>query len=288
MPEAVYRMMTLLSWLTGVLPVGTNLGLPHLLWMLVSGQLLATRGAVIPGLSARDLSERAVWRARAALGQGDWSSARLLAQWREMVAAKGHWQVHTHDGYHAVAVDVTAFWRPRLRACPTTHYRALACKAVPAIPVGLIVRVGSVGDQRLALPLGHVRADATDPRPGGQERLLVRVAVARRPADEALVLDAGFGVALLQEESACPNSPSSPWPSSPTSRPPSRPSRPASGTVAPSPRPVAFGVPSPACPFRGTSGSRPICAQRRPVRTIYPPVSGANRSAARPPSPCSA
>src|SRR5437588_10809580 len=102
-------MLTLLCSLVITLPVGTNLGVLHLLWMLVSGQLLATRGAVIPGLSACGLSARAVRRAWAALGQGDWSSARLLARWREMVASEGRWQVHTHGGYHPVAVDVTAF-----------------------------------------------------------------------------------------------------------------------------------------------------------------------------------
>src|SRR5436853_624728 len=52
MPEAVYRMLTLLCALVRTLPIGTNLGLLHLLWMLVSGQLLAARGAVMPGLRA--------------------------------------------------------------------------------------------------------------------------------------------------------------------------------------------------------------------------------------------
>ena len=89
MPEAVYRMMTLLCALVVGLPVGTNLGLLHLLWMLVSGQLLATRGAVIPGLSACGLSRRAVGRAWRALGQGAWSSTELLARWRELVVAGG-------------------------------------------------------------------------------------------------------------------------------------------------------------------------------------------------------
>src|SRR5207248_4050406 len=119
MPEAVYRMLTLLCSLLVSVPVGTNLGLLHLLWMLVSGQLLATRGAVIPGLSACGLSARAVRRAWAALGQGDWTSADLLAQWRALVAAEGRWQVHTHGGYHPVGVDVTGFWRPQLQGCPT-------------------------------------------------------------------------------------------------------------------------------------------------------------------------
>jgi len=202
MPEVVYRMMTLLCALVAPLPVGTNLGLLHLLWMLVSGQLLGARGAVIPGLSACGLSERAVRRAWAALGQGTWACDHLLARWRALVVAEGRWQPRIHGGYHPVAVDVTAFWRPRLQDCPTVHYHAEAGRALPAIPLGLIARVGSVGDQRLALPLAFVRADGADPRPGTQERLLVRAAVAQCAADEALVCDAGFGLALLQEEGA--------------------------------------------------------------------------------------
>jgi DDE family transposase len=202
MPEAVYRMMTLLCALAAPLPVGTNLGLLHLLWMLVSGQLLSTRGAVIPGLSACDLSPRAVRRAWAALGQGAWSSTGLLARWQAMVVAEGRWQVQTHEGYHPVGVDVTAFWRPRLQECPTTHYSAEAGRALPAIPVGLIGRVGSVGGQRLAVPLALVRAEAADPRTSTHERRLVRAAVQHARDDDALVLDAGFGLALLQEEGA--------------------------------------------------------------------------------------
>jgi hypothetical protein len=48
MPEAVYRMVTLLCSLVITLPIGTNVGLLHLFWMLVSGQLLATRGRSSP------------------------------------------------------------------------------------------------------------------------------------------------------------------------------------------------------------------------------------------------
>jgi len=83
-PDAVYRMLTLLCRLVLPLPVGTSVGLLHLLRMLVSGQLLATRGAVIPGLSAGG-------RAWAALGQGDWTSADLLARGQGLVRAKGWW-----------------------------------------------------------------------------------------------------------------------------------------------------------------------------------------------------
>jgi hypothetical protein len=49
MPEPVYHMMTRLSTLSPPLPPGMSLGLVHVFWMLVSGQLHTTRGAVIPG-----------------------------------------------------------------------------------------------------------------------------------------------------------------------------------------------------------------------------------------------
>jgi hypothetical protein len=202
MPDAVYRMLTLLCTLVAGCPIGTNLGLLHLLWMLASGRLLATRGALFPGLSGCGLSDRAVRRAWAALGQGGWASAALLADWAEMVRAEGRWQPQAHGGYRPMAVDITGFWRPRLRGCPTTHYHAEAGKALPAIPVGLVARVGRAGGQRLALPAAFVRADPADPAPRAHERRLVRAAVAQCAADEVLVLDGGFGVALLQEEGA--------------------------------------------------------------------------------------
>ena len=48
MPEAVYQVMTMLSTLVAPLPIGTNLGLLHLLWMLVSGRLLGSGGPSSP------------------------------------------------------------------------------------------------------------------------------------------------------------------------------------------------------------------------------------------------
>jgi hypothetical protein len=56
-----------------------------------------------------------------------------------------------------------------------------------------------VGNQRLGLPLALVRADPAEPSPAGHNRALVREAVAVAGADDALVVDGGFGVRLLQE-----------------------------------------------------------------------------------------
>jgi hypothetical protein len=202
MQETVYRVIEVLCAVVAGAPIGTNLGLLHLLWMLVSGQLLASRGAVIPGLSATGLSDPEVRRAWAALGRGDWSSTGLLAEWQRQVEQAGVWQAHEHAGYQPVAVDVTGFWRPRLQGLATSHYHGPAGKALPAIPVGMVARVGSVGTQRLGIPLALVRADTTDPSTAAHERALVRAAVHAMAENDALVLDAGFEIRQLQAAGA--------------------------------------------------------------------------------------
>ena len=68
MQETVSGVLRLLCALVAPVPVGTNLGLLHLLWMLVSGRLLAAPGARLPGLSDCRLSAPAVRRAWAAVG----------------------------------------------------------------------------------------------------------------------------------------------------------------------------------------------------------------------------
>jgi hypothetical protein len=202
MHEAVYRVLTLVSALVVDVPIGTNLGLLHLFWMLLCGKLLLSRGAIFPGLSAVGLSAGAVRRAWAALGRGSWTSHRLVKQWARVVEAEGFWQPHTAGGYHPVAVDITGFWRPRLQRCPTTHYSATAGKAVPAIPLGIIARIGSVAQQRFGVPLGLVRADSRDPSASAHRRVLLKQAVQLQEPTEVLVMDREFTVGQVQAAGA--------------------------------------------------------------------------------------
>ena len=202
MQEAVYRVLTLVSALVVDVPIGTNLGLLHLIWMLLSGKALLTRGAIIPGLRAVGLSEGAVRRAWAALGHGSWTSDRLVRSWAQVVEAEGFWQPHQYGGYQPVAVDSTAFWRPRLQGCPTSHYSATAGKALPAIPVGIIARIGSVARQRFGLPRGLVRADPKEPSPSAHRRALLERAVELQEPTDVLVLDREFTVGQLQAAGA--------------------------------------------------------------------------------------
>ena len=189
MPETVYRVVTLLCAVVQTVPIGTNLGLVEVLWMLVSGRLLATRGALIPGLAETGLADAAVRRAWAAVGHGAWTSERLLRAWAAQVAQEQRWQSSCYEGYRPLAVDVTAFWRPRLRDCPTTHYSAEAGKALPAIPIGIIARIGRVGTQRLGVLVALVRANHDDPSAGAHRQALLCAAAAQRAPQEAVVGD---------------------------------------------------------------------------------------------------
>jgi len=185
-----------------VLPIGTNLGLLHVLLALLSGQLLLTRGALFPALDGLGLAPPAVRRGWAALSSGAWALSLLLERWQAFVQRENRWQAHSHGGYHALAVDTSAFFRPRLQGCATTHYQPQAGKALPAIPFGLIGRVGSVAGQRLALPLAFVRASGPTPSESALQQQTVQQAVALAKADDVLVVDRGFKLKRLQQAQA--------------------------------------------------------------------------------------
>ena len=94
MSPIVYRMNRVLSPVVQHVPMGTNLGLFHLLWMLLSGRLLLSRGAVIPGLAALGLAAEAVRRAWAALAYGKWHTAQLLEAWEQLVREEQAFHAH--------------------------------------------------------------------------------------------------------------------------------------------------------------------------------------------------
>lgn len=133
-------------------PIGTNLGLLYLIWALISGQFLESRGAVFPALARLGLSDATVRRSWAALHRGGWQIGKLIAAWRKQVESAGRWQAVRVDNYRVKAGDMSAVFRPRLQECPSKHYHPLAEKALPAVEVGLCVDVGKVGKQIVPLP----------------------------------------------------------------------------------------------------------------------------------------
>lgn len=196
--QTVVEVMAALCAVTQSLPIGTNLALLHLLWTLLSGQLLSSRGALFPGLSAMGLSAAAVRRAWAAFRYGAWHIAVLLTLWQQYVTQQPHWQALQYGGYTPKAVDITPFWRAALEGCASKHYHPRAGKALQAVEIGLIGRVGRVHEQRVTLLTDLVRGELTSSSTASlSTRLLKRVA-ASLAADEVAVLDAGFKVKAVQ------------------------------------------------------------------------------------------
>jgi hypothetical protein len=181
------------------LPVGTNLGLLHNLWAIVTGRLLPTRGALFPALQAIGLSADAIRRAWAAMAYGAWEIDTLLANWESYVLEQGEWQLRRHGGYSAVGIDLTPFWRPQLKDCLTKHYFPPAGKALPAIPFGLIVRVGSVLRRRVPIIRKIIRTDPDDASEKGLKAKVIRETADTLADDDMPVYDAGFSSKALQE-----------------------------------------------------------------------------------------
>lgn len=199
MSPIVYRTVEILCALVESLPVGTNLGLLHVLWTLVSGRLLAQRGAVVPALWASGLSQGAVVRAWRALAHGRWQCAELVEALQQWVKQEDRWQPHAHGGYRPVACDLTAFFRPNLRDCRTRHYSSSAKRMLAALPFGLLVRIGSVGTHRIPVPVAIVRAAPDQREETELMRTLLEQAAQQLQAQEVLVADRGFGIALVQQ-----------------------------------------------------------------------------------------
>lgn len=191
--------INVLCQLTQALPVGTNLALLHFLWMLVSGALLPSRGALFPALKSIGLSDAATRRAWVAFRKGVWQMPALLVLWRAQIQSQGDWQLHRHEGYVPVAVDVTAFWRPALKDCPSKHYHPAAQRALPAVIFGICGAVGEVNGQRIALPRMFERVHPKDPSEARLWAEMLRKVKKGLQEDEIAVIDAGMKISDLQE-----------------------------------------------------------------------------------------
>jgi hypothetical protein len=197
MTTIVYRISVLLGAILADVPVGTNLGLFWLLWALISGRFLLSRGAVFPALADGGLPADAVRRSGAALAYGRWAIQTLVRAWHQVVEQEDRWQAHCYEGFRPVACDLVGFFRPRLSGCLGKHYQSGADKALPAIVLAVVAAVGSVGKVRLPLVRLLLRAEQSDRSEAELQRRALTQAGATLQADEVLVVDAGFGVASL-------------------------------------------------------------------------------------------
>jgi len=175
-------------------PVGTHLGLFWLLWALISGRFLLSRGAVFPALADGGLPADAVRRSGAALAYGRWAIQTLVRAWHQVVEQEGRWQAHGYEGFLPGAGDLVGFFRPRLSGCLGKHSQSGADKALPAIVLAVVAAVGSVGKVRLPLVRLLLWAERSDRREAElQRRRIVKIIMRPHAHSISGVLRAAHG-----------------------------------------------------------------------------------------------
>jgi hypothetical protein len=164
---------------------------------MLNGSFLRSRGAVFAALVGQGFTLQEVRRSWAALRSGAWEINELLDNWQLYVAGANHWRARQHERYQAVGVDITGFWRPRLKGWVGKHYHSLAGKALPAVVIGVIVIAGEVNRQRIPLLRRLVRCKPATGKVAFPAQLL-QEAVTHVTHNQVVVVDAEFEIAELQ------------------------------------------------------------------------------------------
>lgn len=197
MPIAIETTLQVLEVVVQSLPLGTNLALLHLMWGILNGSFLSSRGAIFPALLSNGFSEQQIRRSWQAMRYGAWSIDNLLHSWRDYVKQEGEWQAHEYQGYKALAVDLTAFWRLRLKGWMGKYFNGIANRMLKGIGFALVVEIGQLAGQRLPLLRKILRADENN-RSQKQLKLKALSWVGKNLSDnEVLIFDAGVNVSEL-------------------------------------------------------------------------------------------
>lgn len=202
MPNIYEIILPMIGKSVEYVPIGTNLGLYYLLYALISGQFLSSRGGIFPALSQLGLPATVVRRSWAALQQGGWQMGTILVAWRKQVEGGGRWQPVRIDGYRIKAGDMSAVFRPRLRASTGKHYHPVAERALPAVECGLCVDVGKVDKQIVPLPalLLCPQLSTAPDAPSSTAQLkqqLIAAIVGQQETDDLYLFDPEFTVTEL-------------------------------------------------------------------------------------------
>ena len=196
MLTAIEHTVQAISAVVQTVPIGTNIALLHMLWSMMSGAFLQSRGAIFGALAER-FTQAEVRRSWAALRHGTWESNELLENLRVYVASENQWRERSHSGYRVISVDMTGFWRPRLKGWMGRHYHSVAQRALPAVVFGVMVVSGQVKEKRTPLLQRIVRCEPEVDKVSFRMQLLKEVKKHMQP-NQVAVFDAEFEVSELQ------------------------------------------------------------------------------------------
>ena len=198
MSTASERTIQALEQVVKDVPVGTDLALVHLLWAMLSGAFLHSRGAVFGALQWSGFSPCQIRRSWQALWQGSWSIEQLIESWRAYVLSRTAWQARRYEGYTPQSIDVTAFWRPRLQGWTGKFFYRLANRAIKGVGLALIAQVGNLGGQRIPL-LKHMICAGQGLSDQALKQQALQWASDHLGEHEVAIHDAGASVADMQQ-----------------------------------------------------------------------------------------
>lgn len=199
MSPASERTIQVLMEILQVTAIGTNVGLLRIMWAMVNGSFLHSRGAVMTALHLCGFTPQQTRRSWQALRYGIWNIGEMIGGWRLHVEQMEQWQASRYEGYKPVAADVTTFWRPRLQGWKGKFYQALAKRAMIGVGLGVVVEVGRVGRQRLPILRQLIRPEKDGNHDKGLQATTLRWVGQHLAADEVLLYDGGTHLAEVAE-----------------------------------------------------------------------------------------
>jgi hypothetical protein len=106
--------------------MGTNLALLQLMWTILNGSFLQSRGAIFPALKANGFTPAESHRIWGAFRHGVWRINECIDQWHTYVLAEGQWHSHSYEGYRSGGSSCKGGQASCSMACLDAPYAALA------------------------------------------------------------------------------------------------------------------------------------------------------------------
>ena len=134
-----------LAHVVEVTNIGTNIDLLRLMWAMMNGSFLKSRGSIHGALSESGFDDEAIGAIWSGFRYGSWAIGDLLESWAEEVRYEGAWSAKKVGRYRVKGLDITGFWRPKLSGEVNKLYNSSAKRALPATICGITTTAGAIG-----------------------------------------------------------------------------------------------------------------------------------------------
>jgi hypothetical protein len=181
------------------LPIGINLALLQIMWAMVNGSFLKSRGSIHGALAESGFSDEEIRRSSSSLRSNSWSMYELTEKWRRLVLAEEKWKRRNYEGYQPVAVDITTFWRPHLQGWGGQFFHRIANRLMKGVGVGVICEVGEVEGQRIPLLKRLIRVNQKTDGEAELKAKILRQVGNYLDEEDVFVHDAGVKLKEVQE-----------------------------------------------------------------------------------------